>query len=208
MSRFGLVVIGTSWGGLKAMSTLLDGLPQGFRVPMVLAQHRHPDSDDGRLVSLLRDHTHLEVCEAENGQPIEDGHIYVSPASYHTLVEPSRSLSLSVDAPLNFNRPSIDQLFESAADAFAHRLVAVVLTGANDDGANGVRHVKRRGGVTVAQLPSEAARTEMPQAAVDAGADRVLPLARIAPFLAAVCMDAQTQRPPANLPSTGGEVRR
>lgn len=184
--RFSLVVIGTSWGGLHALMEILPRLPRTFDVPVVIAQHRSSDGV-GRLETLLSTHCSLPVRGAQHGMAIEPGVVYVAPADYHLLVE-RETLALDTQQPLNFSRPSIDMLFESAADAYGEKLIAIVLTGANDDGANGVRHVKRRGGMTIAQDPGTAERPEMPQAAIDTGdVNRVLPLARIGTFMATVC---------------------
>lgn len=184
--RYSLVVIGTSWGGLQALMGILAVLPRNFDVPIVIAQHRGPDNVR-RMEQILQQQTSLPVCEAQHGDAIVPGAIYVAPADYHLLVE-HQTLVMSTQAPVNFSRPSIDLLFESAADAYGDRLIALILTGANNDGSNGVLHVKRRGGMTIAQDPSTAERAEMPQAAIDTGAvNRVLGLDRIGPFLATVC---------------------
>ena len=123
------------------------------------------------------------MTEAEDKEIIEAGHLYVAPADYHLLVEPGR-FALSIDAPVHHSRPSIDVLFESAADAYGDRAAAVVLSGANEDGCRGLRHLKRRGGLTLVQDPSTAVRTEMPDAAIATGAvDEVLTLDAIAAAL-------------------------
>ena len=184
---YDLIVVGASWGGLHAVSRLLEQLPEDLTAPLAVAQHRSATSRPGGLEELLQDHTSWPVCEGRDKLPIERRHVYVAPPDYHLLVEED-GFALSVDERVRHARPSIDVLFESAADVYGERLIAVVLTGANDDGADGVRAVKARGGTTVAQDPGEAERFEMPAAAIATGAiDRVLPLARIGPAVAELC---------------------
>jgi two-component system chemotaxis response regulator CheB len=182
-----LIVIGASWGGLHALEKLLGGLPQGFQTPVAIAQHRAVDSDSGALSALLGHHSGREaLVEPGDKDPIEPGRVYIAPPDYHLLVEP-RSFALSTEGAVQHSRPSIDVLFESAADAYGDRLVAVILTGANDDGAYGIRRVRRRGGLTIAQDPATAERPEMPAAAIATGdVQHVLPLEEIAPMLVSV----------------------
>lgn len=178
---FELVVVGASWGGLAVLRDLLAGVPAGFRTPIVIAQHRSPDSQEGLFVSLLQEFSALPVREAEDKEPIVAAHVYVAPPDYHLLVEPTRTFALTTDVRVNFARPSIDELFETACEAFGGRVVAVVLTGANEDGAAGARCVAARGGAVVVQEPEGAERPEMPQAAVEAvPSARVLPAGAIA----------------------------
>jgi two-component system chemotaxis response regulator CheB len=179
-----LIAIGASWGGLQALETLIGGLPADFRTPVVIAQHRAADSGSGALQDMLSRRSQHEVCEPSDKDPIEPGHIYIAPADYHLLVEPD-GFALSTEAAVHYSRPSIDVLFESAADVYGDRLIGIVLTGANDDGAFGLMRIRRRGGVTIAQDPATAARPEMPAAAIATGAvQHVLPLDEIADFLA------------------------
>ncbi len=179
-----LIVIGASWGGLHALEKLLGALPPEFRTPIAIAQHRAVDSGSGALSAMLGRHSGREdLCEPGDKDPIEPGRVYVAPPDYHLLVE-SESFALSTEGPVQYSRPSIDVLFESAADAYGDRLVAVILTGANDDGAHGIRRVRRRGGLTIAQDPETAERPEMPTAAIATGdVQHVLPLEEIAPLL-------------------------
>ncbi len=177
------VVMGTSLGGLAALKTVLSALPADFPFPVVAVQHRQPGTED-RLSALLGSVCALPVCEAEDKEPIVPGRIYLAPADYHLLVEGDH-LALSVDEPLEYARPSIDVLFESAAAAHGDRVVGVILTGANDDGARGLAAVKEGGGIAVVQDPSTAEAPRMPRAALDAvKADAVLPVESIGPFLA------------------------
>ena len=172
--------MGASWGGLHALETVLGGLPRTFRTPIVIAQHRSVDSASGALTRMLSLRSGFEVTEAGDKEPIEAGRVYLAPADYHLLVEPE-GFALSTDEMVQHSRPSIDVLFDSAADTYADDLVAVVLTGANADGAYGLQRVKRRGGVTIVQDPSTAEKREMPDAAIATGAaDHVLPLDQIA----------------------------
>jgi two-component system chemotaxis response regulator CheB len=178
-----LVAIGASWGGLHALETVLGGLPAGFRTPIAIAQHRAVESGSGALPRMLSLRSGLEVFEAGDKDAIEPGHVYIAPPDYHLLVEPD-GFALSTDDMVQHSRPSIDVLFESAADTFGERVIGVILTGANADGAGGLERVKRRGGVTVVQDPETAEKRAMPDAAIATGAaDHVVPLEGIAPLL-------------------------
>ena len=179
-----LIAIGGSWGGMRALGIVLGALPAGFEIPMVVAQHRPVTTGDEMLEHVLARTTELEVMTATDKEPLEPGRVYVAPADYHLLVERGH-VALSTDAPVEFSRPSIDVLFESAADVYGPQVVGVLLTGANQDGAAGLERIAAAGGFTVAQDPETAERSEMPRAAVERGAvRRVLPLDRIGPFLA------------------------
>ncbi|HVF78915.1 MAG TPA: chemotaxis protein CheB [Solirubrobacteraceae bacterium] len=183
MKAVGLVAMGASWGGLHAVETVLGALPEDFGVPIVIAQHRQVDSNDGMLVRLLNARCALTVCEADDKQALDPGLVLIAPPDYHLLVERG-AVALSVDAPLNYSRPSIDVLFSSAAHAYGDRLVGVVLTGANSDGALGLAQIADRGGTAIVQDPETAERREMPDAALCATPDaRVLALAQIGPVL-------------------------
>jgi two-component system chemotaxis response regulator CheB len=182
-----IIVIGTSWGGLDAVSRLLAGLHDEIHQPIVLAQHRSVESEEGGLERLLSHHTRRLVTDPDDKTPLAPDHVYVAPRDYHVLVE-NGHLALSTDEPVQFARPSIDVLFESAADAYGASAVGVVLTGANADGAHGLRLIKSRGGVAIVQDPSTSARRAMPDAAIAAtNADAVLPLEEIPPFLYGLC---------------------
>jgi two-component system chemotaxis response regulator CheB len=154
---------------------------------VVIAQHRGADSAEGQLARMLAGRGPLRVRDVEDKDPVHQGCAYLAPPDYHLLVDPD-GFALSVDERIAFSRPSVDVLFQSAADAFGERVVAVILTGANEDGAAGVTAVKRRGGVTIAQDPEEAERADMPRAAIATGAiDRVLRLAAIPAALVDLC---------------------
>lgn len=180
-----IVVVGTSWGGLAALRLLISALPASYALPTAIVQHRHRDSS-AMLARFLQDHTQLRVCEIEDKQPIEAGRVFVAPANYHMLVEQGH-FSLSTEAPVRYSRPSIDVALTSAAHAYGHRAVGVLLTGANTDGAYGLRRIADRGGLAVVQDPATAEVPNMPQAALQAvPTARVFPLQRIAAFLAAL----------------------
>jgi two-component system, chemotaxis family, protein-glutamate methylesterase/glutaminase len=186
-----VVVIGTSLGGLSALKVLLSGLPHGFPVPIVIVQHRGKTADDA-FASLLNKDTPLSVSEPNDKEALEPGHVYIAPSDYHLLVEPG-SLALSTDAPVNYARPSIDVLFESAAEAYGSAVIGVILTGANADGVHGAARITERGGVIIVQDPTTAEASAMPEAAIAASAfSHIVPLAEIAPFLTRVC--GQTER--------------
>jgi two-component system, chemotaxis family, protein-glutamate methylesterase/glutaminase len=189
-----LVVIGASWGGLRAVGELLDGLPERLELAFAVAQHRGPDARRGGLEELLQMHTPYSVREVGDKDPIELGNVYVAPPDYHLLVERGH-FALSVDERVNYARPSIDVLFETASDVYRERLIGVVLTGANEDGAAGLALIKRRGGVAIVQDPSEAEAPAMPTAALAAtAADAVLPLGEIGPFLHGLCLLESKER--------------
>jgi two-component system chemotaxis response regulator CheB len=179
---FEIVVVGTSTGGLRAVQTLLSGLPQEFPLAVVVVQHRESKTELG-LCEYLNRHSNLTVSEPEDKEEIEPGRVYLAPRDYHLLIE-NRAFALSTDAPVSFARPSIDVLFESAADEYRQATIGVILTGVNQDGARGLARIKSRGGLVLVQDPQTAACREMPQAAINqTQVDRVLPLEEIAPVL-------------------------
>ena len=180
-----IVVIGTSWGGLSAVSTVVADLPATFALPLVVVQHRSPDAP-GLLAELLQHRTRLTVLEVEDKQPVLPGHVFVAPPNYHLLFDRG-VFSLTTDAPVRYSRPSIDVTFTSAADEYGRRTVGIVLTGANEDGSLGLKRIVDRGGYAIVQDPSTAESAVMPQSALRAVASaRVLPLARIASHLVTI----------------------
>jgi two-component system chemotaxis response regulator CheB len=186
MRTYELVAIGCSMGGMHALQTIFETLPRDFPVPITVVQHRYRTSNEG-LPAFLRRHSKLNVVDSIDKQWIEPGNVYLAPANYHLLVERGE-LSLSVDELVAYSRPSIDVLFESAADAYGPAVIGVVLTGANADGARGAMRIKKRGGFVIVQDPETAESPTMPQAALDATrVDRILPLERIGPFLVELC---------------------
>ena len=181
-SEFEIVVVGTSIGGLNAVQTLLSGLPDGFPVPVVIAQHRGKTSEIG-LCDFLGRSSRIPISEPEDKEIIFPGRAYLAPHDYHLLVE-NGSFALSTDPPVSFARPSIDMLFESAANEYRERTIGVVLTGASRDGARGLAAIKLLGGLTLVEDPASAACREMPDAAIAATqVDRILPLQDIASCL-------------------------
>jgi two-component system, chemotaxis family, protein-glutamate methylesterase/glutaminase len=179
-----IVLVGVSAGGLDAVSTILRGLPATFGLALVVVQHRSKEST--LLCELLQDVSPLPVAEAIDKEPIEAGRVYLAPADYHLLVE-AGYLSLSLEEPASYSRPSIDLAFESAAYSYAERTVGVVLTGANGDGANGLRRIVDRGGIAIVQDPATAQVAVMPTIALQVVPEaEVVPLARIAERLSAL----------------------
>jgi two-component system, chemotaxis family, protein-glutamate methylesterase/glutaminase len=165
---------------------LLADLADDVDQPVAIAQHRHPESRSA-LAALLGDEIRRPVLDVEDKTPIEPRHVYVAPSDYHLLVEPGW-FALSVDERVQHARPSIDVLFESAAEAYGNRVIGVILTGANEDGAAGLARIKDRGGVAVVQEPASAERRTMPDAAIAATVvDAVLPLEEIGGFLRRLC---------------------
>lgn len=184
-----LVTVGTSLGGLSALRNMLGILPGDFSAAIAIVQHRHKESDT-TLTAFLQQFTALPVGEVEDKAKILPGHIYMAPADYHLLVEPGY-FALSTDEPVSYARPSIDVLLESAADAYGERLIGVLLTGANQDGVQGLAAVKARGGITMVQDPATAASSVLPRAAIATVAvDWVLPLEAIATQLVRLCHPA------------------
>jgi len=172
---YSIVAIGTSWGGLMAMSKLLSELPAEFPIPIVIVQHRSKDSDK-LLSQLLQDATQLTVCEIEDKDLLEPGKVHVAPADYHVMIERGY-VSLTVEEPVRYSRPSIDVMFTSAGDAYGKEAIGVVLTGANEDGSYGLAHIVRRGGKALIQSPKTAEIPIMPEAAL-----RAVPTAEVLPL--------------------------
>jgi two-component system, chemotaxis family, protein-glutamate methylesterase/glutaminase len=191
-----LICIGASWGGLQAIGRVLADIPDEIEQPIVIAQHRHPDSMEGTLTDLLQQQTGRIVVDAEDKAALVARHVYVAPPSYHLLVERGW-LALSVDEQVQHARPSIDVLFESAAHAYGDQAIGIILTGANEDGAAGLAEIKRRGGVAVVQDPAGAVKRSMPDAAIAATvADAVLPLEEIGKFVRGLCLPPAPVREP------------
>lgn len=180
---YGAVVIGVSAGGLQALKVLLPALPSSFPLPVAIVQHIGERSDSF-LIEFFNQACTLTVKEAEDKEPLSPSIIYFASPGYHLLVEHDHSFSLSVDERVNYSCPSIDVLFESAADVFGESLIGVILTGANADGANGLRKIKENGGVAIVQNPDNAESSAMPKAALAATkADYMVDLEQIAPLL-------------------------
>jgi two-component system chemotaxis response regulator CheB len=181
--NFEAVVIGASAGGVEALTVLLPALRGATRASIFVVLHL-PRTRPSLLVDVFGARCALPVREAEDKEPVEPGTVYFAPPDYHLLLDRGPRLILSADDPVQFSRPSIDVLFESAAELYRERLLAIILSGASDDGTSGVVAVKRGGGVTVAQSPETAKASIMPGAAVNSGAiDHVFSLERIASLL-------------------------
>lgn len=162
------IVIGASAGGLFVMTRILQPLPARFPLPVIVVQHRSRD-ERSLLEEVLQQKCAVRIKQADEKEVIQKGIIYFAPPDYHLLIENDRSFSLSFDAPVNFSRPSIDVLFETAADVYKDRLLGIILTGANSDGSGGIKKISMMGGVTIAQSPETADYPEMPKAAINTG---------------------------------------
>jgi len=185
--KFKAVVIGVSAGGSKALQLILPALPAGFPVPVIIVQHISPDSE-GYFIRHLNSLCNVKVREAAEKRKAKAGRVYFAPPNYHLMIEEDGSFSLTVGERVNFARPSIDVLFESAACAYCPGLIGIILTGANNDGSAGLKKIKDMGGFTIVQDPSTAEIDSMPKAALARSrVDKILPLNKIAEFLISVC---------------------
>ncbi len=164
--KYNAVVIGASAGGFHAVKKLLAQLPKDFSLPVIIVQHISPSSDN-YMATYLNDNCKLRVKEADEKEDILPGYVYISPPNYHLLVEEDFTLSLSTTEKVNYSRPSIDILFETAVYAYGDSLIGIVLTGANNDGAEGLRKIKNAGGYCIVQDPKEAEATVMPESAIE-----------------------------------------
>lgn len=185
-SDYEAIVIGVSAGGLEALRIILPSLPKNFHLPIIVVQHMHPYSANF-LVNYLDEKCQLTVKEVDEKEYIKAGKIYIAPPNYHIMVEEDRSFSLSITEPINHARPSIDVLFETAADAYGSKLIGIILTGGNSDGSQGLKKIKEKGGLTIVQDPETAEVDFMPRAAIaTTKVDHVLPLKEIGPFLMSI----------------------
>jgi two-component system chemotaxis response regulator CheB len=181
--RYKAIVVGASAGGLNAVSVLLSNLPATFPIPFIIVQHRSR-GEDALLEEILQLRARLTVKQADEKESVVPGTVYIAPPDYHVMIEMNETISLSSDEAVNYSRPSIDVLFRSAAEAYKKNLLGIVLTGANDDGANGIRAIRKNGGCTIAQAPDEAEYNTMPQAAIKTRmVDHVFTLKEIVTFL-------------------------
>jgi two-component system, chemotaxis family, protein-glutamate methylesterase/glutaminase len=189
-----LVVVGASFGGFDALKVVLAGLPASFPLPLAIVQHQ--GSPGTGMAGLLQRYTSLVVVDAEDKDELRPGIVFLAPPGYHLLAEHG-SLALSIDPPVVHARPSVDVLFESAADAYGPAVIGVVLTGTGHDGAAGLARIKARGGLAIVQDPMTATRSAMPEAALASTAvDWILPLERIAARLIASCQPPSTAHAP------------
>lgn len=176
------VVIGVSAGGMQALKFIFSNLSNNFTLPVIVVQHLHSHSD-GFLARHLNENSSLHIKEAEEKEMIKPSTVYIAPPNYHLMIEDDKTLSLSVEARVNYCRPSIDILFESAAEVYGSKLIGIILTGANDDGAKGMKKIKTHGGLTVIQDPATAEVGIMPSAALKhTKVDHVLTLEEIVKF--------------------------
>ncbi len=188
---YACVVIGASLGGLEAVATLLRSLGPDFSAPVAIAQHRTAAYSDGDLSAIWQRSTSLVIRDAEDKEVIERHRIYVAPADYHLLIESPDQVALSTDPPVLHARPSIDVLFERAAEVFADKLIGVILTGASADGSQGLKAIRERGGCALVQDPATAECAVMPRSAIAAtSVNHVLPLPDLGRLLTALAATA------------------
>lgn len=163
--RYEAIVIGVSSGGMRAMKYLFSALPSDLRLAIIVVQHISAQSNN-QWIKLLNDISNLNIKEADEKEKIEPGNVYIAPANYHLLVEKDKTFSLTISERVNFARPSIDVLFESAAEAYKDKLIGIVLTGSNNDGSNGIKRIKEYGGLAIIQDPKTAESAYMPESAI------------------------------------------
>lgn len=177
------VVIGASAGGLEALSAILPGLPDDFPLPVIVVQHISPHSDN-YLSTHLNRISAIRIKEADEKETLQAGTVYIAPPNYHLLIESDSTLSLTTDEKVNYSRPSIDVLFESACWAFSGKVIALILTGANHDGSEGAKMIHQAGGMVIVQDPFTAQVSVMPESVIKKTIpDQILKLEEIASFL-------------------------
>lgn len=180
------IVIGSSYGGIEALSHLLPAIKDVCTLPILVTQHIK-GTRYSNIASCFSQYCACRIYEAEHSMLIEDDCIYFAPPDYHMLVSDQHKLILSADERVNYSRPSIDELFETASETYQQHLIAIILTGANQDGANGIRVAHQHEGFTIAQEPKQAKAATMPQAAIDTGhIDAICRLENIASAVKAV----------------------
>jgi two-component system chemotaxis response regulator CheB len=183
MQKYKAVVIGSSAGGLFALGAILEKLPANYPLAVIVVQHRSRDANV-LFEEMLQQKCKIKVKQADEKEKIAPGTVYIAPPNYHLLVELNETFSLSAGETVKYSRPSIDILFETAAEAFGSNLIGIIMTGSNSDGANGLQAISRFGGITIAQDPEEAQYAAMPLAAIEIGAaKKVMKLHDIAGFL-------------------------
>lgn len=181
--KYKAIVIGVSAGGMAALKKILPPLPKDFPLPIIIVQHVHP-TQEGFFMDSFNKQCALFVKEADEKESVRSGYVYFAPPNYHLLIEPDKTFSLSIDEKVNYSRPSIDVLFQSAVDTYSSGLIGIILTGANNDGARGLNLIKDSGGLAIVQDPATAEFPAMPEAAISAvKPDFILPLKEIADFL-------------------------
>lgn len=183
------IVIGASAGGFAAVSFLLEVLPVNYPIPIIIVQHRSKE-DNTMLEEVLQQKAIITIKQAEEKKRITGSTVFIAPADYHLLVENDRTFSLTIDETVRYSRPSIDVLFESAAHVYKNKLVGIILTGANNDGADGIKVIHSLGGHTIAQNPDETSFPIMPAESIRTGAVRqILLLKDIREFLITITKD-------------------
>jgi two-component system chemotaxis response regulator CheB len=181
------IVGGVSAGGLEALKSLLAEIPGGFSPALIIVQHRLARQDDFLAEHLARG-CRLPVREAQDKEPVLGGVVYLAPANYHLQIEADKTFSLSPDEKVNYSRPSIDVLFETAAEAYGPGLIGIILTGASNDGTAGLRRIKEKNGITIVQDPETAEYPAMPLAALqETKVDHVLSIDGIGRLLIEIC---------------------
>jgi len=181
--KYTAVVVGSSAGGLNALRILLSNIDKDFSMPVIIVQHISPDSEN-YLIHILNDLKRLKVKEADEKEKPRAGYAYVAPPNYHLLIESDQSFTFTVDERVNYARPSIDVLFQTAAEVYREHLIGIILTGANSDGSLGLKRIKELGGMAIVQDPATAEADSMPKAAIQACAvDHVLGIEEISAFL-------------------------
>jgi len=181
--QYEAIVIGVSSGGLNAMKIIFSLLPKKFSIPIIIVQHIGSNSEN-RWIKLLNEKSNIELKEADEKERIEKGKVYIAPANYHLLIERNKTFTLTIDERVNYARPSIDVLFETAAEAYQKKIIGVVLTGSNNDGTKGLQRIKECGGLTIVQDPDTAESCFMPASAIASfKPDHILPLEEIVKLL-------------------------
>ena len=181
--RYEAIVIGVSSGGMGALNSIFAALPADFNTPIIIVQHVSANSDS-QWIKILNEKSNLYIKEADEKEKIEKGKVYFAPPNYHLLIEKDHTFSLTIDERVSFARPSIDVLFETAAEAYKDKLIGIVLTGSNHDGTNGIKRIKEYGGMAIIQDPKTADSAYMPKSAIDAiQPDYILPLKKIIELL-------------------------
>lgn len=182
--KYSAVVMGGSAGGIEAIGQILSALPKDFCLPVIAVLHMHPHSGNNSIVETFFANYKIPVREVDDKDSILPGFIYLAPPNYHVLVEADRTFTLSTEEKVNMSRPSIDVLFESAADVYGAGTIGILLSGASHDGAKGMLKIHLSGGLTVVQSPESAEASVMPNAAIAiCPVDKVLPLPEIGPFV-------------------------
>ena len=175
IKKYKAIVIGTSAGGLETVQRVINGLSSSFMLPIILVQHTIPENDFLYYIDHLKKFCSLNIKVADEKEAILPSNLYIAPANYHLLIEQNFTFSLNIDKKVKFCRPSIDILFETAAYAYKEKLLAVILSGANSDGTDGMKIIKKCHGYTIAQKPDEAYSKVMPQSAIKENvADEIL----------------------------------